>query len=336
MEATRHKTPIIYIVILFVILFFMSCLIFFWNFYGLAIAPIISKQSTPVIITVDPAASAYQFIHLLKDKKLIYSTKLFLLIIRFEGLSHQLKAGVYQIQPGETAMQLLHRVVAGDVLTQKLAIIEGTTQQKISQDLMKSPYLDYHPEDWLLIKDKHPNAEGMLLADTYQYRGGSSSRTLLDQAHRNLQNYLNNAWEHRALGLPFQSSYDLLIAASIIEKETAISQEKKLIAGVLVNRLKKKMPLQMDPTVIYGMGAEYKGKLSHNDLLINTPYNSYLNRGLPPTPIAMVGKEAIDAAAHPQLSNYLYFVAKGDGSHQFSENYDQQRHAIEQYRHKDF
>ena len=332
MDATRHKIPLVY----FILLFFMSFSIIFWNIYSLAIVPVISKKSTPVIITVDPSASAYQFVQLLKDKKLIHSTKLFLLMIRFEGLSHQLKAGVYQIKPGETAMQLLHRVVAGDVLTQNIAIIEGTTQQKISQDMMKSPYLEYHPEDWLVIKENHPNAEGMLLAETYQYRGGSSSRSLLEQAHRNLQSYLNNAWAHRAPDLPYQSAYELLIAASIIEKETAIPQERKLIAGVLVNRLKKKMPLQMDPTVIYGLGSEYKGKLSHNDLLINTPYNSYHNRGLPPTPIAMVGKEAIDAASHPQLSYYLYFVAKGDGSHQFSENYEQQRQAIEQYRHKDF
>jgi UPF0755 protein len=288
-----------------------------------------------MIINIEPSASASKFASLLKEKHLIYSDKLFILIIRFEGLAHQLKAGVYQINPGETARQLLHRVVAGDVLTQNFTVIEGTTQQKIAQDLMKAKYLEYHPGDWLSIKGSHPNAEGLLLADTYQYRGGSSSRTLLEQANKNLINYLNNAWTHRAADLPYKNEYELLIAASIIEKETAIPQERKIISGVMVNRLKKKMPLQMDPTVIYGLGNEYKGKLSHNDMQINSPYNSYIYRGLPPTPIAMVGKEAIDAASHPQLSNYLYFVAKGDGSHQFSETYEQQRQAIEQYRHKD-
>ncbi|HAU0988355.1 TPA: endolytic transglycosylase MltG, partial [Legionella pneumophila] len=273
---------------------------------------------------------------ILQDKKLIHSAKFFLLIIRFEGLSHQLKAGVYQITPGETAMKLLHRVVAGDVITQNFTIIEGSTQQKVDYDLRQANYLKYNPEDWAIVKENYPSAEGLLLADTYQYQGGSSSRALLEQAHRNLLNYLNTSWANRSPNLPYKTPYELLIAASIIEKETAIAQEKKLISGVMVNRLKKKMPLQMDPTVIYGLGNQYKGKLTHNDLLIQSPYNSYLNRGLPPTPIAMVGKEAIDAAAHPQLSNYLYFVAKGDGTHQFSETYEQQRQAINQYRRKDY
>ena len=331
MEHKRHKKLIACIFLLF----FMSFLIISWNIYSLVVAPVISKQSAPIIITVDPAATASQFTHLLKDKNLIDSPRLFLLLIRFEGLSHQLKAGVYQVKPGETAMQLIHRVVAGDVVTQNLVIIEGTTQQKIAQDLMKASYLDYHPEDWLVVKKDHPNAEGLLLADTYQYRGGSSSRLLLEHANRNLINYLNSAWVTRAPDLPYKTPYELLTAASIIEKETAIAHERKLISGVMVNRLKKNMPLQMDPTVIYGMGTAYTGKLAHNDLQIDSPYNSYRYRGLPPTPIAMVGKEAIDAAAHPQLSNYLYFVAKGDGSHQFSENYEQQKQAINRYRHKD-
>ena len=331
MEHPRHKKLIIYILAVF----FMSFLIISWNIYSLVATPLISRQDSPMIVSIDPSVSASKFASLLKEKHLIHSAKLFTLIIRFEGLAPQLKAGVYQINPGETAMQLLHRVVAGDVLTQNFTVIEGTTQQKVAQDLMNAKYLEYHPDDWLSIKGRYPNAEGLLLADTYQYRGGSSSRTLLEQAHKNLINYLSNAWAHRAADLPYKNEYELLIAASIIEKETAIPQERKIISGVMVNRLKKKMPLQMDPTVIYGLGNEYKGKLSHNDMQINSPYNSYIYRGLPPTPIPMVGKEAIDAASHPQLSNYLYFVAKGDGSHQFSETYEQQRQAIEQYRHKD-
>nr|WP_267313945.1 endolytic transglycosylase MltG [Legionella antarctica] len=314
----------------------MSFLIISLNIYSLVVTPLISRNNTAVIIGVEPSISASKFAYLLKEKHLIYSPRFFLLIIRMQGLSHQLKAGVYQINPGETAMQLLHRVVTGDVVTQNFTVIEGTTQQKIAQDLMQAQYLHYHPDDWLIIKGNHPNVEGLLLADTYQYRGGSSSRNLLEQANKNLINYLNNAWVHRASDLPYHTAYELLIAASIIEKETAIPQEKKIISGVMVNRLKKKMPLQMDPTVIYGLGNAYKGKLSHNDMQVDSPYNSYRYRGLPPTPIAMVGKEAIDAASHPQLSNFLYFVAKGDGSHQFSETYEQQRQAIEQSRHKDF
>lgn len=332
MESPRHKKLLIYIIILF----FMSFMIVGWSLYSLVKAPLIPATNSPQIISLDRSASAYQFVHLLKEKKLIRSTRLLLLIIRFEGLSQQLKAGVYQINPGENALQLLHRVAAGDVVTQNFTIIEGTTQQKVTQELIKANYLHYHPEDWSAIKGSYPNAEGLLLADTYQYHGGSSSKSLLEQAHKNLMAYLNSSWANRSPNLPYRNPYELLIAASIIEKETALAQEKKLISGVLVNRLKKKMPLQMDPTVIYALGNSYKGKLSHNDMLINSPYNSYIHRGLPPTPIAMVGKETIDAAAHPQPSKYLYFVAKGDGSHQFSETYEQQKKAINQYQRKDF
>lgn len=331
MESTGHK-KLIFIIVSALL---MCLLILFWNIYNLVKIPIISKNEPAMIISLDRSASANQFANILKKNKLISSTKLLVLLIRFQGLSHQLKAGVYQIKPGETATQLLGRVVSGDVLTQNFSIIAGTTQLKIAQDLSQATHLHYNPADWTSIQGNYSNAEGMLLADTYQYRGGSSSHTLLEQAHQNLMNYLANSWANRSSDLPYQTPYELLTAASIIEKETAIPEERKLISGVMVNRLKMKMPLQMDPTVIYGLGSHYKGKLSHNDLLIDSPYNSYRYRGLPPTPIAMVGKEAIDAAAHPQLSHYLYFVAKGDGSHQFSETYEQQRQAINRYQRKD-
>jgi len=331
MTLSRHKKRIFSILIVF----FVSFLFLFWSVYGLVITPMISRQGSAEIITLNRAVSASQFVRILKEKKLIHSAKLFLAIIRVTGLSQRLKAGVYQIKPGETAIELLYRVVAGDVLTLNFTIIAGTTQQKVAQDLMSAAYLNYHSDDWDLIKEHHPNAEGLLLADTYQYPGGGSSKTVLEQAHRHLINYLNTSWANRTANLPYTNAYELLIAASIIEKETAQSQERKLISGVMVNRINKKMPLQMDPTVIYGLSTAYMGKLTHNDMQIDSPYNSYRYKGLPPTPIAMVSKDALDAAAHPQLSHYLYFVAKGDGTHQFSETYEQQRQAIERYQHKD-
>ncbi|CAM4495776.1 MAG: Endolytic murein transglycosylase [Legionella sp.] len=330
MIASRHKKLILSVVMIFFVSFVFLC----WNFYTIVVTPLIPKQESSQVINLSRAASASQFVQTLKDINLIQCRRPLLLVIRFTGLSQKLKAGVYQIKPGETAVELLYRVVAGDVLTQNFTIVAGTTQQKISQDLAKASYLDYHQEDWSLIKGNHTNAEGLILADTYQYQGGSSSKKLLEQAHSNLQNYLNNVWANRVPNLPYKNSYELLIAASIIEKESAIPQERQLISGVVVNRLNKNMPLQMDPTVIYGLGNAYTGKLSHQDMQVDSPYNSYRYRGLPPTPIAMVSKEALDATAHPQLSNYLYFVAKGDGSHQFSETYEQQRQAINQYQRK--
>lgn len=330
MAFLRHKKLIFSIIFMF----FVSFAFLFWSFYNLVATPLISRPDSELIINLSRATSASQFVQTLKDNHLIHHQKPLLLIIRATGLSQKLKAGVYQIKTGETALELLYRIVAGDVLTQNFTIIAGTTQQKISQDLAKATYLEYRQEDWLSVQGKHSNAEGLVLADTYQYQGGSSSKRLLEQAHRNLQNYLNTVWANRAPNLPYKNPYELLIAASIIEKETAIAQERQLISGVVVNRLNKNMPLQMDPTVIYGLGEAYTGKLSHNDMHVDSLYNSYRYRGLPPTPIAMVSKEALDAAAHPQLSNYLYFVAKGDGSHQFSETYQQQRQAINQYQRK--
>lgn len=312
----------------------MSFLLVVWTVYQSVGTPLIPENESPVIITLGKSASATAFVYALKDKKLINSTKPLLSLIRLKHLSHKFKAGVYQINPGETLAQVLDKVLAGEVIKLNFKIIEGTTQKKIAEDLLRAPYLEYNESIWTAYNHNHPNAEGLLLADTYQYHGGSSAKTLLDQAHYSLLKYLDETWEHRADNLPYKTPYELLIAASIIEKETAVPNERTLISGVMLNRLKKHMPLQMDPTVIYALGPQYKGSLTHEDLSVISPYNSYLNKGLPPTPIAMVGKEAIDAAAHPQLSNYLYYVAKGDGTHQFSETYLEQRRAINQFMHR--
>lgn len=327
---SRHKK----LWLTLIALFFMSFVFLFWAFTNLVNAPLLADNALPLIITIDKSTTASQFVRILKEKQLIKSTKIMLALIHYENLAQQLKAGVYQIQPGETTLQFLHRVAKGDVMSFNFTIIAGTTQKKIEQDLKTAIYLNYDPKVWEALKQNHLNAEGLLLADTYRYQGGSDAKNLLSQAQRNLINFLNESWATRAPGLPYKTPYELLVAASIIEKETAVPEERKLISGVVINRLKKYMPLQMDPTVIYAMGDQYKGTLVHEDLSISSPYNTYQNRGLPPTPIAMVGKEAIDAAAHPQLSNYLYFFARGDGTHQFSQTYEEQKQAINQYKRK--
>ena len=328
MNLLRHKK----LIFSSILLFFMSFLFGVWFLYSLINAPLIPDNASPVLISLDKSTTASQFVRVLKEKKLIQSEKMLLTLIRYEHLAHQLKAGVYQINPGETPQQLLQKVTSGDVVSFNFTIVAGTTQKKIAQDLSGATYLHYDPSIWNILRQDHPNSEGLLLAETYKYRGGSDAKTLLAQSNRDLINYLNESWASRTPDLPYKTPYELLIAASIIEKETAVPQERKLISGVVVNRLKKHMPLQMDPTVIYALGDNYKGTLVHEDLSVDSPYNTYKYRGLPPTPIAMVGKEAIDAAAHPQLSNYLYYVAKGDGTHQFSQTYEEQKQAINQYR----
>lgn len=294
--------------------------------------PMLAAQKEPIVFIVNQHSSAQSFVRDLKKRGLIQSEFVYLQFIRLQRLSQALKAGVYQILPEESPLDFLDRVVAGDVLVETLTIVEGATWYQVAERMQAANYLHYNQSDWFVIANHYPSAEGLLLADTYRYNAGSSSIDLLRRAHENLQRYLQLAWENRASGLPYKKPYELLITASIIEKETALPHEKKLISGVIVNRLRKNMPLQMDPTVIYALGPDFHGALTRRDLRFDSPYNTYRYRGLPPTPIAMVGKDAIDAAAHPALTDYLYFMAKGDGSHQFSVTYNEQKKAVELYR----
>ncbi len=311
--------------------FLYIALITGFELYRLCYQPMNVVADRIPIVRIKKSMTASSLAHYLKSQHLIKSERLFLALVRAMGVSHQLKAGIYQIKAGETSLAFLYRVATGDVLSETFQIIEGTTQRQVSERLKKAVYLQYASSDWLAIATTDAQAEGLLLADTYRYNAGSSAKTLLERAHQNLIHYLETSWQKRTSGLPYKTSYDLLIAASILEKEAALPEEKRLISGVIVNRLRRSMPLQMDPTVIYGLGAAFTGKLTHDDLKIDSPYNTYRYRGLPPTPIAMVGKDAIDAAAHPALSDYLYFVARGDGTHAFSTTYDKQRQAIDRY-----
>lgn len=293
--------------------------------------PINTNDTQSFIIQLDKNTSAVSFVHLLERNKLIQSPRLFLLYIRLHGFSKHLKAGVYEIKVGETARQFLQRVLDGDVLMLPFRISDGTTQRNIAAQLEHLPYLIQQPDDWAAIATGHSSAEGLLLADTYHYEAGSRSAQLLLTAHTHLMQFLDKCWTTRNANLPYKTPYEMLIAASIIEKEASKPDEKRLISGIIMNRLLKRMPLQMDPTVIYALGAQFQGKLTHQDLSIDSPYNTYKYYGLPPTPIAMVGRDAIDAAAHPTITQYLYFVADGSGGHHFSETYVQQRKAITEY-----
>ena len=306
--------------------------------YRLLHQPMTIENHQTTIIRVDKSMSASSLVHRLSLEHRIHSERLLLLLIQLQGLSKQLKAGIYQARVGETALEFLYRVAQGDVMSESFRIIEGTTMRHISSNLKHTMLLTYNADDWSTIANDLPGLsltikkkEGLLLADTYRYEAGSRGQDLLRRAHEHLKDYLLFSWQHCSHDLPYKTPYELLIAASILEKETAMPDEKRLIAGVIVNRLRKNMPLQMDPTVIYALGLHYKGTLSKEDLQIDSPYNSYRYRGLPPTPIAMVGRDAIDAAAHPTSTDYLYFVARGDGRHHFSVTYEQQRLAIARY-----
>ncbi|WP_133129796.1 endolytic transglycosylase MltG [Legionella yabuuchiae] len=300
-------------------------------FYRAASQPLILQSQASSIFQVKKNTTAAAFVDSLKQQHHIHSQQLLLLLIRITRLTHQLKAGIYEIHPEESAWDFINRVSKGEVLTIPFTIVEGTTQTQVIANLKTAAYLSYNSSDWDVIKSDHLNNEGLLLADTYVYEAGSDAAQLIAHAHTDLLQYLNERWLKRQTGLPYKSPYEMLIVASILEKESAVLEEKYIISGVIVNRIRKRMPLQVDPTVIYALGEQYDGKLTHKNMQVDSPFNTYKYKGLPPTPIAMVGKQAIDAAANPTRTDYLYFVAKGDGTHHFSVTYQEQKEAIHRF-----
>ena len=245
-----------------------------------------------------------------------------------EGLSTRLKAGEYRLQPGTTPALLLEQFVAGDVVLHALTLPEGWTFRQALAAIQSHPQVtaelkgldDAQILARLGMRDAHP--EGLFFPDTYRFPRGTPDRELLRQAHRRLEAELAAAWASRAEGLPLDSPYEALILASLVEKETGAPDERPLIAGVFVNRLKRGMRLQTDPSVIYGIGDRFDGNLRRRDLETDTAYNTYVRAGLPPTPIALAGREALEAAVRPAATASLYFVATGlgDGRHYFAES----------------
>lgn len=329
--STRRR---IHIFVYSLALFIAIASLFGLELYRMVYRPIPVQADESVIVRVDKSTSATALVRTMRAQGWINSERLWSYLIRMEGLSGKLRAGIYQVQAGESVQHLLQRIVSGDVLRKSFMIRPGSTIAQITQDLKAAPYLDYQVEDWSDLDSEHKVVEGLLLADTYSYDAGSRGRDVLKRAFVQLEKVLTQAWQDRSPVLPYQSPYELLIVASILEKEAALPRERRLISGIILNRLQKQMFLQMDPTVIYALGDEYHGSLTHDQLSVDSLYNTYRYKGLPPTPIATVSRDAIDAAAHPEMSENLYFVAKGDGTHEFSATYAKHREAITQYMRK--
>jgi UPF0755 protein len=248
-------------------------------------------------------------------------------------------AGEYEIAAGTTPKQLLLKFVSGEVLLYSMTIVEGWNFRELMAAIQASTLLEHTIvyEDWPAtleaFKAEATHPEGLFLPETYRFPKGTTDTGLLQQAFDLMQTTLDDEWAGRDEGLPIAAPYEALILASIIEKETALAAERPRIAGVFTRRLQKRMRLQTDPTVIYGIGVDFNGNLTRRDLRTDTPYNTYTRRGLPPTPIALPGKAAIHAAVHPEAGNELYFVATGlgDGSHKFSETKAEHDAAVQEY-----
>ncbi|MBB4819513.1 UPF0755 protein [Pseudomonas alcaligenes] len=256
---------------------------------------------------------------------------------RFNLAGQSLHSGEYRMAPGMSAAQLLGLWQRAEVVQYSLTLVEGWNFRQLRTALAKQVKLEQTLADVsdeelmkrLGLEGQHP--EGRFFPDTYRYVRGMRDIDLLKQAHQRLEQVLQDEWEKRADKLPYADPYQALIMASMVEKETGVPSERGQIAGVFVRRLQMGMLLQTDPTVIYGLGERYAGKITRAHLREATPYNTYVIAGMPPTPIAMVGREAIHAAMHPVEGKSLYFVARGDGSHVFSESLAAHNQAVREY-----
>jgi UPF0755 protein len=258
-------------------------------------------------------------------------------LARLSGVDRTIKAGSYEIETGITLRQLLGRLTQGDAMQTSFAIIEGTTFADVKRALrdggqVKNTVLDL-PDGELMSRLGAPGkgVEGHFFPDTYFFSAGSSDLNLLRRAHNAMNARLAAAWEKRADGLPLATPDEALILASIVEKETGRAIDRPLIASVFINRLKRGMRLQTDPTVIYGLGDKFDGNLRRRDLETDTPWNTYTRDGLPPTPIALPSQASLDAVLHPPATEFIYFVARGDGSSQFSTNLTDHNRAVAKF-----
>ena len=264
----------------------------------------------------------------------------------FKVLAHKnkvvnkLKAGEYVIEPGTTAPELLALFSSGKTRQYSITFPEGWSFKEMLREIKSHPQLsetlnelsDLEIMAKLGVRNNHP--EGLFFPDTYFFNKDTSDLSLLKRAYDKMQTVLNSEWDKREQDLPFKNSYQALILASIVEKETGQASERAIIAGVFIRRLRKGMLLQTDPTVIYGMGENYNGNIRSRDLTNPTPYNTYVIKGLTPTPIAMPGKDAIHAVLHPAKGTSLYFVSRNDGSHVFSTSLKEHNRAVDIFQRK--
>lgn len=259
---------------------------------------------------------------------------------RQTDMGRRIKAGEYDILPGTTPQGLLDQLVRGQVVQYALTIVEGWNFRDLLKALQQherirktlSPALAGDPAGLMAALDlpsEHP--EGQFYPDTYHFPKGTTDVGFLKRAYRRMQAVLGEEWRQRADDLPYDNAYEALIMASIIEKETGVPHERDRIAGVFVRRMEKGMRLQTDPTVIYALGENYDGRITRSDLRFDSPYNTYVTDGLPPTPIALPGRAAIHAALNPADGKALYFVSRGDGSHYFSETLNEHNRAVAKY-----
>lgn len=305
--------------------------------------PVVFKQA---FVQIEKGDSFNEITDKLVAQKLSIKPFWFKVIAFTERASTKIKTGEYDLTPGMNIPEILELFVQGKAKQYTITFPEGWSFKELLQEIEKNPYIEHtlnniKDESIMgqlskVIKPSQPiqSPEGLFFPDTYFFEKNMSDISLLKRAYEKMQLVLQQEWQNRAEGLPVKTPYEALILASIVEKETGEKTERPKISGVFVRRLQQGMLLQTDPTVIYGMGDNYQGDIKTKDLTAATPYNTYVISGLPPTPIAMPGRDAIHAALHPDKGNSLYFVARGDGTHVFSASLKEHNSAVDDFQRK--
>lgn len=314
----------------------------YWHYQQFLDTPLPITQTTHFTVkqgsSVKRVAQDLRQANLLPPSALDTSEWLVQAHARHEGYASKIKAGEYELNPGMTIDDVFKRFISGQTVQYQLSIIEGKTFNDLVRTIKTHPDLqqtltdaDYANLMPLLGQTQYPHPEGWFYPDTYHFPRNMTDKEFLQRSYNTMYEYLMQAWDKRQPNAHIKTPYEALILASVVEKETGVPEERPLIAGLFLNRLAKGMLLQTDPTVIYGLGDQYDGNLRKADLQRDTPYNSYTRKGLPPTPIATPSKAAIDAVMHPAQTDALYFVATGNGGHNFSKTYAEHQRAVASY-----
>ncbi len=297
--------------------------------------PLVLPEET-LHYTIPRGASLRWIAQDLAQRGIVAPPLYFLLYARWSGKGH-IQAGEYELVRGMTVPQMLDRFTSGKVVQHALTLVEGWTFRQVLDALHRHEALEHRllglSDDEIMARIGYPgeHPEGRFFPDTYHFPRGTTDISFLQRAYERMQRHLEAEWAQRSEGLPLASPYEALILASIVEKETGVAEERAEIAGVFIRRLRLGMRLQTDPTVIYGLGASFDGNLRRRDLVRDTPYNTYVRSGLPPTPIAMPGLASLRAALHPADGTALYFVSRGDGTHYFSNTLKEHLEAVSIY-----
>ncbi|HEY4998579.1 MAG TPA: endolytic transglycosylase MltG [Usitatibacter sp.] len=297
----------------------------------------VTLPATPYEFTVHQGAGLKTVARQLAADGVFPEGETFWILGRLLGRARSIQAGTYRLDKPLTPIEILDKLARGDVVFAEAVFVEGMTLRQWLAQLAVQPEVKHalsgksEAEIRATVGEGPEPLEGWLFPDTYRFAPGASDADILKRAHAAMKRRLAEAWDARDPAVPLATSYEALILASIIEKETGLASERPLIASVFVNRMKRGMRLQTDPTVIYGMGERYGGNIRKKDLIADTPWNTYTRDGLPPTPIAMPGAASLRAALHPADSQFLYFVSRGDGSHEFSRTLEEHNRAVAKY-----